>query len=58
MFEYDNVADSANYLLSLYEKWEKGEPAVEIDKEYVMTFSRRNLTRQLAEIFDKYYRKS
>ncbi|HQE95930.1 MAG TPA: glycosyltransferase family 4 protein [Candidatus Marinimicrobia bacterium] len=58
MFEYDNIADSANYLLSLYEKWEKGEPAIEIDKEYVMTFSRRNLTRQLAEIFDKYYRKS
>jgi hypothetical protein len=23
-FEYDNVADSANYLLSLYEKWERG----------------------------------
>ncbi|HPC35215.1 MAG TPA: glycosyltransferase family 4 protein [Candidatus Marinimicrobia bacterium] len=57
MFEYDDIANSASYLLDLYAKWEQGEPAVEIDEEYVMTFTRHNLTRKLAEIFDIYCKK-
>jgi len=58
MFEYDNVEDSARYLLELYEKWKKGESGVEIDEKYIINFTRRNLTRKLAEIFDSCYKQS
>lgn len=58
MFEYDNIEEAARYLLDLYEKWKTGQSGVEIDQEYILKFTRRNLTRKLAEIFNNCYKKT
>lgn len=56
MFEYNDAAGSARYLLNLFEDWRAGRTLPAIDKEYVMSFTRRNQTKKLAEIFDKHCR--
>jgi glycosyltransferase involved in cell wall biosynthesis len=54
MFEYHDPAGSARYLLQLFEDWLAERTIPAIDEDYVMSFTRRNQTKKLAEIFDQY----
>jgi len=52
-FAYPNsVEDIKNQLLNLYHLWGNNKLRVKPNIEYIKTFHRRNLTKQLAKIFD------
>jgi len=48
----DSPEDIKNQILNLYHLWETGQLHVEPNWEYIQRFHRRNLTEQLAEMFD------
>lgn len=58
MFEYENIEGSAQYLLELYNNWKTGKSDIEINDEYILNFTRRNLTKKLADIFGRYCNKT
>lgn len=51
--DYDNVAEMAEYLLQLYQAWENGQALLQSDWKAINKYSRENLTRKLAKIFDR-----
>jgi glycosyltransferase involved in cell wall biosynthesis len=48
-----NVEKIADQLVSLYQAWQNGQLSIEPDRALIQSFERRQLTRQLAGIFDE-----
>lgn len=48
----DSPKDIKNQILHLYHLWQTGKLVVKPNVEYIKQFHRRNLTKQLAEVFD------
>jgi glycosyltransferase involved in cell wall biosynthesis len=54
MFNYSNIDESSTYIYEVYNKWKANEAYLpENAREKISSYSRRNLSRQLAEVFDR-----
>lgn len=52
-FEYQDLSGIEAYLLDAYHAWEQGIETYHPDEAEIQKYERRNLTRQLAEVFDR-----
>jgi glycosyltransferase involved in cell wall biosynthesis len=53
-FMYNDADNSAEFILHTFNNWKQNEVITDMNHEYIRSFSRKNLTRQLAEIFDRH----
>ncbi len=49
----DDVSQISQNLVAMYQQWQTGQLSIETDRKLILTFERRNLTGQLAGIFDE-----
>jgi transposase len=52
MFDYTDSRCSADYILKSFQVWKSEETGVQLQPEKIEQYTRRNLTKQLAEIMD------
>ena len=50
ILSWDDVAGTSNFILELYERWEQGDLIKNANSSNIMPYSRREETRQLAEL--------
>ena len=51
----DNVDDIVNAIIDAYHKWEKGELRKIVSQEYLESFNKKELTKELAKILEEIY---
>ncbi|MBN2729069.1 MAG: glycosyltransferase family 4 protein [Bacteroidales bacterium] len=54
MFTYEQINESSDFIYEAIEKWKENKKFNEPNEEYIESFSRRNLTKKLADIFNKH----
>ncbi len=52
MFDYSHVSEAAQWILDHFNRWENNETATSTSNE-IASYTRRNLTQQLARLFDQ-----
>ena len=52
MFDYTDSRRSAAYILKSFLVWKSEEMGVQLQQEKIEQYTRRNLTKQLAEVMD------
>ena len=52
-FEYDDRENIKKYLVQKYQSWKNQEEIICGNEEAIQRYSRKNITKRLAEIFDK-----
>ncbi len=53
-FNYNDSENSAEFILKIFNKWKQNEVYADVNDEYISSFSRRNLTGQLVQIFNEH----
>jgi glycosyltransferase involved in cell wall biosynthesis len=54
MFTYEQINESSDFIYEAIEKWKENKKFIEPNEEYIESFSRRNLTKKLADIFNQH----
>jgi glycosyltransferase involved in cell wall biosynthesis len=54
MINYKDSQKAADYLLKVFENWNSDAEGFYVQKEKIEKYTRRNLTRQLSEIFNRF----